>query len=188
MLATRTLLALAAFAASVSAFTVTAPRTGQNFTTDGSNVVSWTTVASDRKNFTIVLSNGNPADNQQLKALVDATSGTTTVDPPSTGWPAPGAGPFQINLVQDTQNLNAILAQSSQFFFAAPKVSAAPSPSGPVTQPPPPTQQPNNNPSGSSPPAPSDSGLVTPPANGAASMGANAGLVAALVLLGAVLA
>ena len=45
------------------------------------------------------------------------------VNPPSTGWPANGYG-YQINLVQDTEHLNSILAQSEQFTVHDPVVSS----------------------------------------------------------------
>ena len=48
-----------------------------------------------------------------LSALVDGGLGHVTVNPPSEGWKA-GSG-FQVNLVQDSEHTDTILAQSEQF-------------------------------------------------------------------------
>ncbi|KAG6812992.1 hypothetical protein H0H92_014923 [Tricholoma furcatifolium] len=50
---------------------------------------------------------------QVLAAQVDGSLESTTVNPPSGGWPE-GQG-FRVNLVKDVNDLNTILAQSSQF-------------------------------------------------------------------------
>ncbi|KAF7332244.1 Nicotinate-nucleotide pyrophosphorylase [Mycena kentingensis (nom. inval.)] len=114
-----------ALAASARAYSVTSPTSQTNFTTDADNIVRWTFVSTDRQNFTIVLSQGGDPNSQQvLKALVDREDGETTVGAPATGWPASGSGPYTINLCQDSENLNSILAQSQQFYFEAPKVSS----------------------------------------------------------------
>ena len=51
---------------------------------------------------------------QVLAALVDGSLGSTTVNPPSAGWPSPGTG-YVLNFVSEVTNLNAILAQSPPF-------------------------------------------------------------------------
>lgn len=50
---------------------------------------------------------------QVLSALVDGTTESTQVNPPGGGF-VPGGG-YQVNFVQDTNDLNTILAQSSTF-------------------------------------------------------------------------
>jgi hypothetical protein len=54
-----------------------------------------------------------PSTNIVLKENVTASSGSTTVDGPSSGWPT-GEG-FQINFVQTNTTGVGILAQSEQF-------------------------------------------------------------------------
>ena len=63
-----------------------------------------------------------PNYEQILDALVDGSLGTIQVNAPSTGWPS-GSG-FQINLVQDSQHLDTLLAQSDDFSFHAPASSS----------------------------------------------------------------
>ncbi|KAJ7068475.1 GPI-anchored small secreted protein [Mycena amicta] len=186
------LLAVVFVASTVSAFTVTSPGTGQNFTTDGSNTVAWTMVPTDRSNFTIVLSNGNPAEDEELKALVQASDGTTTVDPPAQGWPAPGSQTWRINLVQDSENLDTILAQSSQFTFAAPKVTATSSSSSSTAtlatvQTPATTSETTTTSAQDASPTDTTTTPVTN-SSGAAAFGANTALISAFVLLSLVLA
>ena len=55
----------------------------------------------------------SPPTQQVLAALVVGTLGQTTVNPPSGGWKT-GQG-FRVNLVQDSQHLDSILAQSEEF-------------------------------------------------------------------------
>jgi len=107
--------ALIPFLALASAYQVTSPGGAAGWTTAGPNVVTWQRVSTDQQNFTIVLSNQarTPSYQQVLAALVDGSLGKFTVSPPSTGFPT-GSG-FQVNLVNDTENLNTILAQSQQF-------------------------------------------------------------------------
>ncbi|KAJ7228469.1 hypothetical protein GGX14DRAFT_613022 [Mycena pura] len=185
----KSLAILAALMASVSALEVTAPSDHKNFTTDGSNTVSWDSVSTDPQNFTIVLTDGNPANDQILKALVDTSdakaSFRTSVSPPSTGWPQ--GGPFQINLCADSQHLSSILAQSGKFFFAAPIVSSA-SASVPTVQ----QQTPTNTPAAAATDAATgdtsasaSDGAPSPSGTSASlpAMRLNTGLVGALVLL-----
>lgn len=62
-----------------------------------------------------------PSD-QVLAALVDGKLGTITANPPSAGWPT-GTG-FRVNLVQDPDSLNTILAQSGEFNITTPVASS----------------------------------------------------------------
>ncbi|KAL4242498.1 GPI-anchored Adhesion Regulator [Abortiporus biennis] len=112
----KTFATLLAFAASALAYQVTNPTNSTGWTTTGPNTVTWTRVSTDAETFTIVLSNQSkfPPESEVLVAQVDGTKATSiTVSPPSGGWVA-GAG-YQVNLVKDAQNLDAILAQSGQF-------------------------------------------------------------------------
>ncbi|KAI9467333.1 hypothetical protein BJY52DRAFT_1220048 [Lactarius psammicola] len=111
---------LLSFVALASAYQVTSPGGAAGWTIAGPNVVTWQRVSTDALNFTIVLSNQAQTPNYQqvLAALVDGTLGRFTVSPPSTGFPT-GTG-FRVNLVQDSQNLNTIYAQSEQFSITQP--------------------------------------------------------------------
>jgi hypothetical protein len=148
--------AVLAFATSALAYQVTAPTNATGFVNNGQNTVSWNKVSTDAANFTIVLVNKNifPNYEQVLAALVVGSLGTTQVNPPSTGWPS-GSG-FQINLVQDSQHLDTLLAQSDDFSFHDPPKSSSASgsqsttalvitPSAPIT----PVVTPSNTPSSS---------------------------------------
>jgi hypothetical protein len=110
-----------AFSASALAYQVTSPNQSQGWTNSGAQTLTWQRVNTDALNFTAVLTNEDrnvmPNNNQVLAALIDGTKGTTTVNPPSAGWPT-GDG-FRVNFVQDASNLNTILAQSSQFSIKA---------------------------------------------------------------------
>ncbi|EDR12329.1 GPI-anchored small secreted protein [Laccaria bicolor S238N-H82] len=109
-------------AASTLAYSVTSPNGSQGWTNQGAQPLAWQRVNTDRLNFTAVLTNQNrqllPTD-QVLAALVDGTLGNTTVNPPSGGWPTPGGG-YRVNLVQDANDLNTILAQSPEFNITQP--------------------------------------------------------------------
>ncbi|KAH9844094.1 uncharacterized protein C8Q71DRAFT_29568 [Rhodofomes roseus] len=106
---------LLAFAASAAALSVTQPSNSTGWTTSGPNAVTWSSVSTDRSNFTVVLNNQNsyPAYTEVLDALVVTSDGSVTVNPPSGGWVA-GSG-YRVNFVQDSNDLNAILAQSEDF-------------------------------------------------------------------------
>ncbi|KAJ7498724.1 hypothetical protein FB451DRAFT_1202836 [Mycena latifolia] len=99
------LVTVAAFVASVSAIAVTSPGTTSNWTNDGSQSITWTSVSTDPANFTIVLTNNRslmPTNNQILKAL------------------------YRVNFCKDSEDLNTILAQSDEFnITAAPVQSSA---------------------------------------------------------------
>ncbi|KAA1466707.1 hypothetical protein DENSPDRAFT_856324 [Dentipellis sp. KUC8613] len=113
----RTIAAVLSLAASALAYSVSQPNSNQGWTTTGPNIVSWSRVDTDAKNFTLVLVNQDrsvmPQNDQVLSAFVDGTTGQLTASPPSGGWPT-GKG-FQVNLVEDPNHLNTILAQSNQF-------------------------------------------------------------------------
>lgn len=63
-----------------------------------------------------------PLNDQVLDALVDGTQGTIICNPPSGGWPM-GDG-FRVNLAQDAQHLDSLLAQSNEFSITAPSSSS----------------------------------------------------------------
>ncbi|KAI6163087.1 GPI-anchored small secreted protein [Pisolithus thermaeus] len=119
---------------SAFAYQVTSPGGSQGWTTSGPNYLTWTRVSTDPLNFTAVLTNTviavlvilfiglcflsqnttvMPINNQVLNALVDGTVGTIQCSPPSGGWPT-GDG-FRVNLAQDAEHLDSLLAQSDQF-------------------------------------------------------------------------
>ncbi len=124
-------LALATFSL---AYQVTSPGNSQGWTTEGSQLATWTRVDTDPLNFTAVLTNEvrsleiifptlvltvakdrsvMPQNNQILAALVDGTLGQIRLNPPNGGWPTGKA--FRLNFCRDSQSLEAILAQSNQF-------------------------------------------------------------------------
>ncbi|RPD66757.1 hypothetical protein L226DRAFT_565548 [Lentinus tigrinus ALCF2SS1-7] len=195
----RSVATLLAFAASALAYQVTQPTNATGWTLTGPNVVAWDKVSTDRANFTIVLVNQAvyPPTSQVLAALVDGTKGSMTVNPPSEGWKA-GSG-FQVNLVQDSENLNSILAQSNQFTISQASSSLSATTTGSVTQG---SSVLTVTPTGSTAtvattgsttdalnPTSSDTSTTPTGSNGAsASMGMQAGLFAGLALLGAFLA
>jgi len=111
----RSIVFLLAFISSAFAYTVLTPNSAQGWTNHGAQLLTWTRVDSDRQNFTALLTNQNITgfQSQVLAALVDGTSGSANLNPPSGGWPT-GDG-FRVNLVQDATDLNTILAQSPQF-------------------------------------------------------------------------
>ncbi|OJA09296.1 hypothetical protein AZE42_03116, partial [Rhizopogon vesiculosus] len=106
---------------STFAYQVNAPGDFQNWTTPGTNLLTWTRVSTDPLNFTAVLTNINqaamPQGPQILNALVDGTLGQIACSPPSAGWPT-GSG-FRVNFATDAQNLDALLAQSNEFSIVA---------------------------------------------------------------------
>ncbi|KAJ7129464.1 hypothetical protein C8R44DRAFT_776857 [Mycena epipterygia] len=198
---------LAAFVASVSAISITSPGTSNNWTNDGSQTVSWTSVVTDATNFTIVLTNTDrtlmPINNQVLKALVQTSTGTTTVDPPSAGWPSVG-GNYRVNFCKDSEDLNTIYAQSNPF-----NITAAPVQSGSSTAATAPSKTAgiantatsgsgsgsaaptdDTGASGSATDSGSDSSAPTTTGTSAAlpAMGMHSGFIGTLVLLGALLA
>jgi hypothetical protein len=59
-----------------------------------------------------------PINNQVLSAQVDGKLLTTTLNPPSAGWPV--GEHFRINLVKSPEETDAILAQSSEFDILPP--------------------------------------------------------------------
>ncbi|KAF5388051.1 hypothetical protein D9615_000569 [Tricholomella constricta] len=109
------------FIASVLAYEVTEPSASKGWSDSGAQTLAWTRVNTDPANFTVVLTNVDrsalPQNNQVLAAQVDGSLETITVNPPSGGWPSGGS--FRINFVKDTNNLDAILAQSNEFDIEA---------------------------------------------------------------------
>ncbi|KAF8842719.1 hypothetical protein BDN67DRAFT_898623 [Paxillus ammoniavirescens] len=110
---------------SAFAYQVTSPGNTQGWTSTGPNTLEWVRVATDPLNFTAVLTNTNravmPQNDQVLNALVDGTLGTIVCNPPSGGWPL-GSG-FRVNLAQDAQHLDTLLAQSNEFSITLPNGS-----------------------------------------------------------------
>ncbi|KAK0231010.1 hypothetical protein IW262DRAFT_449368 [Armillaria fumosa] len=105
-----------ACATSALAYTDTVANASQVWTNSGSQTLSWTKVDTDRSNFTIVLTNQDRSVlslDQTLASLVDGSLGTQQVNPPAGGWIV--GGTYRVNFVQDSQSLNSILAQSSEF-------------------------------------------------------------------------
>jgi hypothetical protein len=126
-------LVLPSFVALAAAYSISSPGGSAGWTTAGPNEVSWTRVSTDPLNFTIVLSNQNitPSYSQVLDALVDGTLGSTAVNPPSTGWPT--GNNFQVNFVQDANDLNTIYAQSQQFSITQSNTTSTTSTTTPTT-------------------------------------------------------
>ncbi|KAJ7490377.1 hypothetical protein B0H11DRAFT_1719268 [Mycena galericulata] len=125
-------LVVLAFAVSVSAISITSPGPSKSWTNDGSQTIDWTSVSTDATNFTITLTNTNTTlvptvdNNQVLKALVQTSDQTTTVNPPAEGWPAVG-GSYRVNFVKSSEDLSTIYAQSDEFnIIAAPAQSSSP--------------------------------------------------------------
>ncbi|KAL4076138.1 hypothetical protein V8B97DRAFT_2001772 [Scleroderma yunnanense] len=106
---------------SALAYQVTYPGGSQGWNITGPNYLMWNRVSTDPLNFTAVLTNQNtnvmPINNQVLDALVDGTLGSIICSPPSAGWPT-GDG-FRVNLAQDAEHLDSLLAQSSEFSINA---------------------------------------------------------------------
>ncbi|KAF7373636.1 hypothetical protein MSAN_00574000 [Mycena sanguinolenta] len=118
---------LAAFVASVSAISIISPNPSKGWTNDGSNTITWSSVSTDPKNFTIILENHNTTTTpvqQQLAALVVTSDGKATVNPPSEGWPAVG-GNYFIKFVASAEQTSTQLAQSQAFSIEAPVVSSS---------------------------------------------------------------
>ncbi|PPQ77427.1 hypothetical protein CVT25_011009 [Psilocybe cyanescens] len=111
----RSVALLLAFASSAFAYTVLTPNGSQGWTNQGAQPLTWQRVDTDRQNFTALLVNQNITgfDPQVLQALVNGTDGSARLNPPSGGWPT--GSHFRVNLVQDPNNLNTILAQSLEF-------------------------------------------------------------------------
>ncbi|KAI0031656.1 hypothetical protein K488DRAFT_51560 [Vararia minispora EC-137] len=121
----RAVLAFLSLVSCALAISVTKPNASQGWVLNASNnTVSWTSVSTDRANFTILLVNQNttPAFQQILVALRDTSGGSTAVSLPNTVTAGSG---YRVNLVQDTQNLNSILAQSEDFTIAPASTSSS---------------------------------------------------------------
>ncbi|KAI0048022.1 hypothetical protein FA95DRAFT_1605561 [Auriscalpium vulgare] len=125
----RTAVAILSLAASTLAYSVSNPGTSLNWTTTGPNTVSWQRVSTDPSNFTLLLVNQDktvlPSGSQVLSSFVDGSSASSFTVPSTTTLPA-GDG-FQVNLVQDANDLNAIYAQSQRFSIKQGTASSSPS-------------------------------------------------------------
>jgi len=125
----RSFFALVALVSSACAYQVLTPSNSSGWTTAGPNIVTWQRVVTDPQNFTMLLVNQNQGvlsgGQEILVALVNGSALTYTVPPPSGGFPV-GTG-FQINFVQDTQNVNTIYAQSGQFAITGSSSTISPS-------------------------------------------------------------
>jgi len=113
---------LAALASTAAAYEVTRPTLTQGWTTAGSQTLGWTRVDTDAATFAVVLTNVDrtllPADILLAESVDGAAASSLTIEEPAAGWPQPG-GSYRVNLVRDSRQLNAILAQSSEFNFTA---------------------------------------------------------------------
>jgi hypothetical protein len=167
---------LLAVATTALGYTITTPNQSAGWTNQGAQPVAWSRVASDRENITIVLTNSNAAlmpTPQVLAALVDGSLGSTTVNPPSAGWPSPGTD-YVLNFVSEVTNLNAILAQSPPFEIELSTVVPTNTRTGTTTNPS------NTGASGSTP---TDNTVPSNNGNGALSrFGAPVALVAAALV------
>ncbi|KAF8557912.1 hypothetical protein OG21DRAFT_140877 [Imleria badia] len=104
-------------ASSAFAYQVTSPGGNQGWTTSGPNYLTWVRVDTDPANFTAVLENDNTGYNEILYSNVDGTLGTLLCSAPSGGWTTGFA--FRVNLAQDPEHLDTLLAQSNQFNITA---------------------------------------------------------------------
>jgi hypothetical protein len=179
-----------AFVSCAFAYQVTSPSEAKNWTNSGSQLLTWQRVDTDRLNFTAVLTNQQISgfESQILAALIDGTTGSQQMNPPSGGWPT-GSG-FRVDLVQDAQNLNSILAQSGTFSIVNP--SSSQSISGTVntlsTANPTFAAQTTLPSASASAPAASNTDPIVPPTSGASITTINAFTFGALSLLGFALA
>jgi len=185
----RAFAAVALFITSALSLAVIQPAPGTIWDITPTHFVSWSSVSTDRANFSIVLVNEqvNPTYSQLLEALVPTNAGNTTVNAPASGWPV-GSG-FQINFVQDANNLNAILAQSQNLTIQVSSTSASSSTPG-LTLTGSSTTLVGNTPSGN--PSSLSSTSTSPTAsrtnNAVGGMNVQTVFVAAVALLGAALA
>ncbi|KAF8165510.1 hypothetical protein B0H34DRAFT_671334 [Crassisporium funariophilum] len=178
---------LLSFVASTLAYTVLTPNGSNGWTNLGPQELTWQRVETDRLNFTVLLTNQKVQgyESQNLAALVDGTLGSQDMNPPSGGWPT-GSG-FRINLVQDNNNLNTILAQSPEFDIGEPTTSTTSGRTTRTTATATSTTNTNTNTlTGVS--GPSDTPLLIPTGGALSSYSAQTGLLAFFSLLGFVLA
>lgn len=178
------------FVVTVLGITVTSPVEGAFWDASKSTQsVSWTSVSSDPNNFTISLVNmvTYPNVNVVLKEDVLTSSGSATVNAPSSGWPT-GHG-FQINLVQQNPTGVAILAQSQQFNITGTPSSSVSSPSRSST-----TLSANSktanggSPSSTDTSLPSETGTTQGNTGGAMSLTVQMSYIVGFALVGALLA
>jgi len=115
----RAALVFLAFVSSAFAYSVLTPNTNQGWTNQGGQTLTWQRVDTDTLNFTALLTNQNITgfQPQVLAALVDGTTGTAVMLPPSGGWLT--GSHFRVNLVEGTNNIDTIYAQSEDFTITA---------------------------------------------------------------------
>ncbi|KIY74220.1 hypothetical protein CYLTODRAFT_416471 [Cylindrobasidium torrendii FP15055 ss-10] len=108
---------LLALAASAAAYKVTSPAEDDIWKTGSDNTLKWDMVSSDRGNFSVFLTNQDrsilPENNVVLNDYVEGSAGSVVVTAPQGGWPS-GKG-FRLNLCQDKDHPESILAQSEEF-------------------------------------------------------------------------
>jgi len=170
------------FVACTLAYTVVSPNGQDGWTNQGSQNLTWTRVDTDPLNFTVVLDNQNITgfERQVLAALVDGTLGFTELNSHNGGWPT--GSNFRVNFVKDDDDLDAILAQSSQFDITEANTSSTSTASIQTTSFSIPT-------STATTPATGTSSITTIPTGGAAaSYPIQTGLLALFSFLGFVLA
>ncbi|KAF4619818.1 hypothetical protein D9613_005110 [Agrocybe pediades] len=183
---------LFAFVSSAFAYQVLVPNGVQGWTNQGAQPLKWDMVSTDRQNFTAVLTNQavQGFDTQVLKALVNGTLGETTVNPPSGGWPV--GEHFRVNLVQDANNLNTILAQSPEFTIKeAPVSSQSSSSTGSPTNTSPantPTDNSGSNAGGNTAGSGTTEPITVPTGAGVSDFAVPTGLLAFFSLMGIILA
>lgn len=118
--------------ASALAFQVIEPSASKGWSTEGSQILTWERVDTDPLNFTAVLTNQDrsvfPDGDQVLAAQVDGNLKRVFLNPPAGGWPTGGS--FRVNLAKDTDHLNTLLAQSSEFDIKPPTTTSSSRASG----------------------------------------------------------
>jgi hypothetical protein len=174
---------LLAIVSSAFAYQVLSPGGSQGWTNQGAQTLTWQRVETDRQNFTVLLTNQKVSgfQTQNLAALVDGTLGRVALNPPAGGWPTGSS--FRLNLVQDNQNLNSILAQSQEFSItqststgASTRTTATTTPGGVTVTP---TTTDTNSPTDT---------LTVPSSAAFNSASVNTGVLALLSLMGIALA
>jgi hypothetical protein len=177
-------LAVLAFVSCAFAYQVLSPSETKGWTNVGPQLLTWQRVGTDSLNFTVVL------DNQQIQgfqpqvlaALVDGTTGSQQMNPPSGGWPS-GKG-FRVNLVKDAQSLTSIFAQSGIFSIVNPTTTASTTGTLNTLSTAQATFVPQTTLPTSSAPAAGNTDPIVPPTSGASINSMNALVIGALSLLG----
>jgi len=181
------------FVATALGISVTSPVEGASWDASKSTQsVAWDFVSTDTPSLSISLVNMvvNPSVNIVLKEDVTTSSGSATVNAPSSGWPT-GKG-YQINLIQ--KNNNAILAQSQQFNITGTTTPLSSSVSSSRSSSRSSTAYPQNTAGGDLPSSSTDSSLPSQTGNSQGNTGGAMGLavqmsyVVGFALVGALLA